>query len=224
MAIKPLAVKATVGLIGLGGMGALARQGYVAWKNTPKEMSISAKLEEEKYTLLSKGAGGWDAILADYRTVVAKDASLKFDNFDGNEPAGGTPKAVDKLKEKCENAKKQMTKGKRNELLKKARKWCVTPVKASALLTNRGFTVLPTNGDNTIASNPKWKQKIDNYKVARKGTTNMEKLFEIQDNGAATDNDIAQIKTKCATFGETLNHKEEFEKHLQNVELWCADK
>ncbi|OAL10000.1 hypothetical protein A6V39_03745 [Candidatus Mycoplasma haematobovis] len=228
MAIKPLAVKTSIGLLSAGGISAVVYQGYQAFnkedvekkKEVVKGLSVAKRLEAEKYVLLTKETKNdnhWAKILDSYKNI---SQDLKFEGFDGNDSSDGTIKGVDKLKDKC--AETLISED--ENLLKKAKKWCVTPISASELLNSKGFKILKTNNSNKDEEKSDWEQRINAFKEAKTANSELSKLITIEEGTDKLDSNIVAIKTKCKEFGAKLNYEDKFEENLENVEKWCAIK
>ncbi|OAL09991.1 hypothetical protein A6V39_03700 [Candidatus Mycoplasma haematobovis] len=235
MDIKSLAAKSTIGLVGLGGLGAGGYYGISALNGStevqkkesePKTPSIEEALRNEGYTLLSEDSqnnDSWNTILSSYKTVIKQHTNLAFENFTGEEPAGGaTPTAVATLKQKCKDITVKDSNNK--EMLKKARKWCVTPIDVAKLLKAKGFNALQTNIGEENQEKNEWTEKIKAYRTAKKNNSSIGQFVEIEDNAEVTPQNIAAAKTKCQEFAKILSHADTFETSLSSYEAWCGNK
>lgn len=219
MAIKPLALKATIGVLGVGGLGIIAKQAFSSEKKQEEAKTLSNKerLTNEGYTPLAKDSTkdrDWDAILNSYKEA---DKKLRFKDFDGKDTESENPKAKNTLKNKCEEALASSD----DELLNKSKKWCVTPIKPVALLEKKGIKVLSTeNGQEK----PAWTKNLNNFKEAKQKDSNLRVLFEITEGADQDEANITKMQNKCKGFDEKTSHEKEFETNLKNIEDWCVDK
>lgn len=215
-------------LIGFGTVGGAIGGGFVL-NNYLSSENIKSKLEASGFELLGQEASNsatWNEILENYKIVVAKGDTYKFDDFLGTNPANdGTPKAVDVLKKKCEETlAKKLNEDKENQLYEKAKKWCTKPRTISESL-GEGFTSLKTNVDDANEEKEAWTKKVNDHKASQKDDERIAELdLSTTKDNSQIDADIKKIKEKCKTISGIKNHADGFEDSLKKFETWCAIK
>ncbi|OAL09976.1 hypothetical protein A6V39_03625 [Candidatus Mycoplasma haematobovis] len=218
--MNSLALKGSAVL--LGGSG-LVVGGYYGLKALDYQGPISRTvdnirkiLEDQKYTLLTSGNREIQTIIQKYQESIRTNNNLKLGDFTGNKVGEKTSENI--LLEQCGLILKNDYTDSNN--LEKAKRWCVVPTTASALLTARQITVLSTDDGGT--NKKEWTQKISEYN-RDKGKPRISGLNLENPSPNTEDQKIKEIKTKCKEIGGKYNHEDKFEENLNLLKLWCTN-
>ncbi|OAL09992.1 hypothetical protein A6V39_03705 [Candidatus Mycoplasma haematobovis] len=221
MDVKPLAVKAIAGLIGVGGVTGLT---YHLTKSTSKtakpeavKNDMASRLTSEGYTLLSESSNNIDTILGSYKSIISSKNNLKFGEFGGVDVDG--KKAKDELLKLCNSIFEET---KNSNSYDKAIKWCIEPITASEILKKQNITALKT-GTNADDDKAKWEDKIKKHIDSSNNLSKISQLNLTSTASQIVEGDYKIIQDKCDEIGKINNHTATFEDSLKFFKLWCSD-
>lgn len=216
MLTKSLLIKSAIGVGAIGGLGFVGYQAINSQLSKKEENKILKQLTEEGYTALTKESQYFEEILGSYK----KATKLKFDNFTGSEADTDAKKPKDILWEHCENT---FSAEANDDLLSKARKWCVEPITVSAMLNEKKLPKFnKDSSDNGVKD--AWDKKIEKYRKLSSAKQIFSELNLDTDGKPITDEHRDNLNKKCEGTGDTKNHNDKYEDNLQIFETWCTSK